>query len=356
MPVLRQFHPGDMAMSSSVVWFVPRERMLDGVGIILEQSGFFNRTRPRKKVGIKVHFGEAGNENHLRPDFIRAAAVACVNHDLQPFIVETTALYRGRRQRASEHIKLAREHGFTVDRTLAPIEILDGEYGAHFYPVTLDFAPEKRALLAGKLRFFRYLVNLAHFKGHFFVGFGGAIKSLAMGLAAKAGKLAMHSSSKPYVEEEQCLSCGTCVDYCPHEAIDFVRYVARIGRSCVGCGGCLAVCPHGAIKINWNGASESAQQEIADYCYAVLQDRVAIHFNFLLKITPNCDCYPQTEKPLMPDVGLFASFDPVACDQAALDRVGPVLKKIYPHLNLDAVLTRGVEIGLGKRNYQLVQF
>ncbi|MGQ9678119.1 MAG: DUF362 domain-containing protein [bacterium] len=343
-------------MNSSFVWFVPPERVVDGVGIILEQSGFFNRTRPHKKVALKVHFGEAGNNNHINPDFVRAAAVVSVNHDLQPVIVETTALYRGRRQRASEHIKLAHEHGFTVNRTLAPIEILDGEYGAHFYPVALEFAPEKPAYLAGRLRFFRYIVNLAHFTGHFVAGFGGAIKSLAMGLAAKAGKLAMHSSSKPRVDEDRCLSCGACVDYCPHDAIDFVHYVARIGRSCVGCGGCLAVCPHGAIKINWDGASDSVQRSIAEYCYAVLKHRAAIHFNFLLKITPNCDCYPQTEKPMMPDVGLFASFDPVACDQAALDRVGPVLKKIYPHLNPEIVLARGVEIGLGNRNYQLVQF
>ncbi|NPV14106.1 DUF362 domain-containing protein [candidate division WOR-3 bacterium] len=341
-------------MSSSVVWFVPPERVADGVGQILEQSGFFARTRPRKKVGIKTHFGENDNNNHISPELVRSAAIACINHDLQPVAVETTALYRGRRQRASEHIKLAREHGFTVERTLVPIEILDGEYGEHFYPVALDFAPQTPAYLAGRLRFIRYLVNLAHFKGHFVAGFGGAIKSIAMGLAAKAGKLAMHSSSKPYVDEEKCLSCGNCVDYCPHDAIDFVKYVARIGRSCTGCGGCLAVCPHGAIKINWDAASESVQKKLAEYCYAVLKDRVAIHFNIVLKVTPNCDCYPQTENPIMPDVGLFASFDPVACDQAAWDHTRSALKEIYPHLNPEIVLARGEEIGLGKRNYQLV--
>lgn len=341
-------------MSGSIVWFVPPERLADGISLVLETSEFFSRTRPKKKVGIKVHFGEAGNNNHLAPEFVRSAAVACVCHDLQPVIIETTALYRGRRQRASEHLKLAHEHGFTPQRTLAPIEILDGEYGEKFYTVELGSDLTPRAYLAGKLRFIRYIVNLAHFKGHFVAGFGGTIKNLAMGLAAKAGKLAMHSSSRPYVDEEKCTSCGTCVDYCPHNAINFVRYVARIGHACVGCGGCLAVCPHGAIRIAWDAASESVQRKMADYCAAVLRGRVAIHFNLLVNITPNCDCYPQTEKPVLPDLGIFASFDPVACDQAALDRTGPVLKEIHPHINPGVVLARGVEIGLGSREYRLV--
>ncbi len=354
MQILSGTHPGGVELSKATVWFVPVERLREGVSVVLEQSGFFSRTRPKKKVGIKVHFGEAGNNNHLDPNLVRAAVVSAVAHDLQPVLIETTSLYRGRRQRASEHIKLAHEHGFTLQRVLAPIEILDGEYGEKFYKVKTNSPLTPEAYLAGKLRHIRYIINLAHFKGHFVTGFGGAIKSLAMGLAAKAGKLTMHSSTHPQVDEEQCTSCGTCVDYCPHQAINFVQYVARIGRACTGCGGCIAVCPHNAIKINWDAASESVQRKIADYCQAILTGRVALHFNFLCRITPNCDCYPQTEQPLVPDIGLFASFDPVACDQAAYDRLRPVLKERYPHLNPEIVLEQGAAIGLGTRNYQIV--
>ena len=354
MPVLSNTNPGGLELSPAVVWFVPVERMRDGVSIVLEQSGFFSLTRPKKKVGIKVHFGEVGNNNYLDPEFVRAAAITAVCHDLQPVLIETTSLYRGRRQRASEHIKLAHEHGFTLQKVLAPVEILDGEYGEKFYRTNTDSPLTPKAYLAGKLRHIRYIINLAHFKGHFVTGFGGTIKSLAMGLAAKAGKLAMHSSTHPHVDEERCASCGNCVDYCPHQAISFVQYVAHIGRACTGCGGCIAVCPHSAIRVSWDAASESVQRKMADYCRAILTNRVAIHFNFLRRVTPNCDCYPQTEQPLIPDIGLFASFDPVACDQAAYDRVRPVLKELYPHLDPEIVLEQGAAIGLGTRQYQLI--
>ncbi len=355
MPFLSHQNQRGVELSKPVVWFVPGERVQDGVGLVLKHSGFFQLVKPRKRVGIKVHFGEAGNNNHLDPEIVRRVVLATSYYNLQPVLIETTSLYRGRRQKASEHIKLAREHGFGVKQVLAPIEILDGEFGEKFYAVRLEKGLVAQAYLAAGLRYYRYLINLAHFKGHFVVGYGGVLKSLAMGLAAKAGKLAMHSSSKPFVDEGKCTSCGTCVDYCPQDAISFVQYVAKIGRSCTGCGGCVAVCPSGAIKLDWNEASDSVQQKMADYCRAILADRLAIHFNFALKITPNCDCYPQTEQPVVPDIGVFASFDPVACDQAVLDRVQDDLKRVYPHINPEVLLARAEAIGLGSRDYQLVK-
>uniref|UniRef100_A0A7C3IUH3 DUF362 domain-containing protein n=1 Tax=candidate division WOR-3 bacterium TaxID=2052148 RepID=A0A7C3IUH3_UNCW3 len=354
MPFLRLQNQWCVAMSRARVWFLPKERVLDGLGVVLKNSGFFEMVKPRKRVGIKVHFGEAGNTNHIDPEYVRRVVITTTYFNLQPALIETTSLYRGRRQRASEHIKVAHEHGFVPERVLAPVEILDGEYGEKFYAVPVPNGRVAEAYLASGLRYYRYLINLAHFKGHFVVGYGGTLKNLAMGLAAKAGKLAMHSSSKPYVDKNKCVSCGTCVDYCPHDAIGFVEYVAKIGRSCTGCGGCVAVCPSGAIKLNWDEASESVQEKMADYCQAILAGRVAIHFNFVLKVTPNCDCYPQTEEPVIPDVGVFASLDPVACDQAALDRVGVEIRRLYPHLNYQVLLERAVELGLGKREYELV--
>jgi uncharacterized Fe-S center protein len=194
---------------------------------------------------------------------------------------------------------------------------------------------------------------MAHFKGHFVTGFGGVFKNMAMGLAAKAGKLEMHSGSKPFVDPEKCVSCGACVDYCPNDAINFVQYVAKIGRSCTGCGGCLPVCREGAIRINWDAASETIQRKMVEYCRAVLRGREAIHFNFCLHITANCDCYPQTENPIMEDIGAFGSLDPVACEQAAWDQTEAALKDLYPHLKPDLILEVAQERGLGSRSYKL---
>ncbi len=342
-------------MNKPEVFFFPPERSREGIHQALEASGFFRLVKGGRKAAIKVHFGEAGNSNHIDPLLVREAAIALSHHNLQPVVVETTALYRGRRQNAKTHLELAREHGFTVERILAPLEILDGERGEAFYTVPLDSSIVPQAKLGRKLRQYRYLLNLAHFKGHFVTGFGGALKNLAMGLAAKAGKLEMHSSSHPYVNPEKCISCGQCVEYCPHDAISYVGYVAKIGRNCTGCGGCLAVCPQGAIQVNWNAASEMVQLKMAEYCRAVLQNRQAFHFNFCLRITPNCDCNNKTEQPLMPDVGVFASLDPVACEQAAYDRIGPRLRELYPRVNPEILLEACAHNGTGVREYRLVE-
>ncbi len=344
-----------MSGDKPVVYFVPADRSRAAVGQILETSGFLAGLKPKKKIGLKVHFGEAGNDNHLDPQFVRAAAVAVSYYNLQPVIIETTALYRGQRQNARDHIKLAKQHGFGMENTLAPIEILDGQHGEKFYDVPLDSTLVPKAKLAQGLRRFRYIINMAHFKGHFVAGFGGVIKNLAMGLAAKAGKLRMHSNSKPFVDPEKCVSCGECVAYCPHDAINFVQYVAKIGRSCAGCGGCLSVCPQGAIRVRWDIASETLQLKMAEYCRAVLLGREVFNLNFALRVTPNCDCYPQTEKPFVEDIGVFASADPVACEQAAYDHIKPKLKKLYPHLDPEILLRAAEKINLGTRQYELVE-
>ena len=344
-----------MAVTRPTVYFVPADRARAAVGQILEASGFLRTLKSKKRVGLKVHFGEAGNDNHLDPEFVRAAAVAVSYYNLQPVQIETTALYRGRRQSAAEHLKVAEEHGFGMERTLAPIEILDGLNGEKSYEVPLDSTRVPVARLAGGLRHISYIINLAHFKGHFVTGFGGVIKNLSMGLAAKAGKLEMHSHSRPFVDAERCVSCGACVEYCPHDAINYFQYVARIGRSCTGCCGCLPVCRQGAIRIKWNAASGTIQHKMVEYCRAVLQGRRVFNFNFAVRITPNCDCYPQTENPFMEDVGVFGSTDLVACEQAAFDRVRSQLADLYPHLSPETLLESAVAAGIGSREYRLVE-
>jgi len=343
----------------SRVLFSPADDILGSIPRLIEASGFLDHLSYRKLLGIKLHFGEDGNRNHLKPEHVRAAVETVSRRVTECALLETCTLYRGGRATAETHIALAHKHGFTLPAVLAPVEIIDGEQGNDYYEVPINLALVKRARLGRKLRRIHFLLNLAHFKGHFVTGFGGVFKNLAMGLAAKGGKLEMHSLYKPQVDESRCTSCGACVEYCPQQAIDFVREVARIGRSCVGCGGCIMVCKQGAIGVKWNEASENVSRKVVEYAYAVLRDpsrpepRVCLNLSFAINITPNCDCVGTTEEPIMPDVGVFASFDPVACEQAAFDRVRTALKKLYPHLDPQQAIDYAEEIGLGSRQYEL---
>lgn len=321
----------------------------------MELSGFLNLLTYRRRLAIKVHFGEDGNDNFLNPKFVREAVRVLSLKGVQPTIVETATLYRGKRQEAKTHIELAHDHGFRLQDVLAPIEILDGKNGAEYYEVETGLKYVRKAKLAKGLRRYGFLLNLAHFKGHFVTGFGGVVKNLAMGLSAKGGKLEMHSSSKPFVNSEKCASCDDCIDYCPAQAISFVEYVAKIGYPCTGCAGCITVCRYGAIQIKWDSGAESVQKKMAEYALAILRERRALHFNFLINITPNCDCYPTTEKPILADIGFLASLDPIACEQASWDKTKKELKKLYSHLNPEILLEYGEKIGLGNREYKLVE-
>jgi hypothetical protein len=343
----------------SRVLFSPPTDILGSIPKLIEASGFLERLSYRKKLGIKLHFGEDGNRGYLKPAYVRAAVETVSRRVTECALLETCTLYRGGRATAETHTALAHKHGFTLQAVLAPVEIIDGAQGNDYYEVPINLVLVKRARLGRKLRRIHFLLNLAHFKGHFVTGFGGVIKNLAMGLAAKGGKLEMHSLYKPQVDEEKCTSCGACIEYCPNQAIDFIKNVARIGRSCSGCGGCIMMCKQGAIGVKWDEASDSVSRRVVEYAYAVLQDRtppgprVCLHMNFAISITPNCDCMGTNEEPIMPDVGIFASFDPVACEQAAYDRTRTPLKKLYPHLNPQQAIDYAEEIGLGTRQYEL---
>jgi len=339
----------------SSVYFVPANSINDGIGKVFQLTGFLDLLPYRRKLGVKVHFGEEGNDNFLSPKLVNEVIKTVSTRGVQPALLETTTLYRGKRAGAKSHVELAHSHGFRLNEVLAPIEIIDGKRGENYFVLEANLPLIKKFKIGRGLRKVSLLLNLAHFKGHFVTGFGGAIKNIAMGLAAKGGKLDMHSLSKPYVNADKCKSCGDCLDVCPADAISFVRYVAKIGIGCYGCASCVAACPQGAIQIKWNEASDITQRKIAEYAKVILENRKTLHFNFMLNLTPNCDCYPQTEKPFMPDIGFFTSYDPVAIEQAAYDKVKDKIKEIYPHLNPEIALEHGEKIGLGSRAYQIVE-
>jgi uncharacterized Fe-S center protein len=339
----------------SPVYFCPIQYLPEKLATLVDESGVLAPVKPGLTVGIKIHFGEEGNKNFIPPGYVKEIIKLVKKKGGKPVLVETTTLYRGRRQNAESHKQLAYEHGFSPQKVSASIRIVDGKRGGDYVEAEINMKHVKRAKIGKGISDIDVILSVAHVKGHMLTGFGGTIKNLGMGLAAKGGKLEMHSTSKPKVAAERCDGCQECVEYCPNAAITLKNEKACIDyRDCVGCAGCLAVCPKGAIRVAWADASEPVQEKLAEYCYAVLRKRKAGAINFLINITPNCDCYNVTEKPFMADVGVLASPDPVACDQAALDRIATGLAKIYPAIDSTVQLEYCERLGLGNRDYQLI--
>ncbi|MCS7258460.1 MAG: DUF362 domain-containing protein [candidate division WOR-3 bacterium] len=342
-------------MAAEVYFIAPKQISSRTLEKVFARTRFLEQFTLKDRLALKVHFGEKNNYNHLAPEYVKMIIEIIKKSQLKVSVVETSSLYRGARQNRTAHLKLAIEHGFSEEYLNAPIEILDGERGEEYFEVPTPFTSVKKAKLARGLQNFSGIVNLAHFKGHFVVGFGGALKNIAMGLAAKGGKLEMHSETKLSIKEVKCQKCKKCLEVCPAQAILITETSSLITNKCVGCACCVEVCPIGAIKINWDSASETTQVRMAEYVWAILQNRRAIHFNFAIKITPNCDCMDFTEDPMMPDIGLFASLDPVACDNAVWEQVHIAIRNLYPQLNPEIILEYSEKIGLGTRKYKLIE-
>lgn len=338
-----------------LVYYSPVANLPTALPRLLELTSPWLGSIRGSRVGIKLHFGEEGNRSYIEPGWVRAIAKRVELARGLPVLIETSSLYRGRRQGARTHIELAYEHGFSYEAVGAPIQILDGDQGEAYEEVELNLPRVRWAKLARGLFEFKSLISLAHFKGHMITGFGGTLKNLGMGLAAKGGKLDQHSSSKPKIEREQCTRCGECLDRCPYGAIR-VSDQARIDEEqCTGCAGCIAICHEGAIRVEWEDVAEVVSEKLVEYAFGAVQSQVGSYLNFLVKVTPNCDCHPTVEPPICPDFGVFASQDPVACDQACLDRVREPLRKIYPDIDFECQLAHAESIGLGRRDYQMVE-
>lgn len=335
-----------------IVYFAKTDVLPDIIRPLLEKIGFMDEIEKGESVGIKTHFGEEGNRNYLSPKYIKEAIRVIKDRGGIPLLLETTTLYRGERQDAPSHIRLAKRHGF--GDLGAEIVILNGERGEDYREAEVNLPITKKAKIAKGIDDFNLLLCLSHFKGHMLTGFGGAIKNLSMGLSAKGGKLYMHSTSKPKVIKSECTGCDECLNYCPYDAVKMNNGVAEITENCTGCCGCLSVCEPHAIRIEWEDESEPVSRKMAEYAYAVSKNRKIFYINFLINITPNCDCYPATEKPFLPDIGLFAANDPVACDTASLLKIEDRLKKTYPEIDPWVQILYSEKIGLGKKPASII--
>ncbi|MBU2498350.1 MAG: DUF362 domain-containing protein [Proteobacteria bacterium] len=367
-------------MSKSIVYFSdlrasPKETLLEKLLRLMDSVGLKQIVPDRGLVAVKLHFGEKGNTAFIRPPFVRQIVARIRSYGGFPFLTDSNTLYVGARSESVSHIQTAIENGFAYAVVNAPIIIADGMRGASSTPVRIDQKIFRTAYIGKEIVESDALISLAHFTGHELSGFAGTIKNLAMGCASRQGKMAQHADLSPKVKRKKCVGCGDCVEHCAQSAIHLKEDKAIIdAEKCVGCGKCILICPDEAIQIRWNADIPLFQKKMAEYALAVVigkRERVAF-FNFLTHVSPSCDCHAHNDAPIVQDLGIMASTDPVAVDQASVDMVNgqkaldtsclsgdteagrDKFRALYPEVDWTIQLDYAQEIGLGRRRYDLV--
>jgi len=310
-------------------------------------SDFFST---EDKLAIKLHFGERGNKNHVSPIFVKEIYNNLKEKVKDICLTDCNVLYKGERTLASSHIRLAKEHGFDF----AEIVIADGEKGDKETKIEINQKHFSSIKIGEKLKDYNALLTITHVTGHGGAAYGGALKNIGMGLGSRSGKLEMHQAFKLQVSPERCKSCGLCAAECPADAIRMGK-IAQINQDkCIGCAKCISVCPNDSILIPWGElASENLQERIVEYCSGILKDRKAYFINVLLNVTKNCDCIGATKSPMVEDIGILASDDLVAIEQASIDLVG---RKYFEKKGTNSLvqINYAQELGLGKKDYRLM--
>lgn len=330
---------------------------------LLDESKLLDFIQKDDKVAIKMHFGEEGNTGFVKPEYVRMICDNVIKKQAVPFLADTNTLYRGMRTSSQDHLLLANKHGFAQDIVGAKVLIPDDSKKENMAEVRIDQSFIKIAKITSVFLEAQAIIGVAHFKGHIMTGFGGALKNLGMGCATREGKLAQHSDISPFVISKKCEGCQSCVKVCPAEAISIRNKKSRIDSSrCIGCASCIAICPYSAIDVNWEAGGSKIQEKMVEYTKAVLkgrEDRVAF-INFAIKITKECDCLAKDDPRIAPDIGIFASIDPVSIDKACLDLVNrtcgrDIFKEMHPNRDGLKQLLYAFKLGLGNLDYELIE-
>ena len=359
----------------------PGVSLLNKLEKLMRTAGIGEINFERKLVAIKMHFGEPGNLAFLRPNYAKVVADVVKSLGGVPFLTDCNTLYPGRRKNALEHLDAAYENGFSPLSTGCQVIIGDGLRGNDDVEVPVEGAEYIQTAKLGKaIMEADVIISLSHFKGHEQTGFGGAIKNLGMGCGSRRGKMEQHAQGKPMVAPRRCVGCRRCAPQCAHGAITFGedRKASIDWDKCVGCGRCIAVCNTDAIRPGNDAAMEELGCRMAEYAKAVVDGRPQFHISLVIDVSPYCDCHGENDLPIVPDVGMFASFDPVALDQACSDACGK--QSPFPGSHLDEQMHREgfcdkhdhfinsmpdtdwrvcldhcEKIGIGTRSYELVE-
>jgi len=328
-------------------------------------------------VAIKLHFGEPGNHAFLRPIFVRQVVEAVKELGGKPFLTDANTLYKGGRANAVDHLESAIYNGFGYSSVGAPIIIADGIYGDYYKEVEVNLKHFKKIRVAGAIHDADFLLVLTHVKGHMSAGVGGAIKNVGMGGAPRSGKQMQHAQFKPDPNPKLCIGCKRCVNHCPTGALELVDKKSKLTRPdlCIGCGECAVVCPTSAIKILWNESAIGLQEKMAEFTYGMLKQKEPKYafINFVMDVSPDCDCASWHDANIVPDVGILGGWDIVAIDQASCDLINAQIglkdtaltnnfdpgedkiKAIHPNIDWSLQIKYAEEIGLGSRDYELIK-
>lgn len=361
-----------------------KKTLFDKLDTLLDRTDLKGKIKEKDLVAIKLHFGEKGNTAYVRPIFLRKVVDRVKEYKGKPFLTDTNTLYIGTRSEAVSHLTTAYQHGFTESAVNAPVLIADGLRGNSAVKVKIDKPIFKTVSIAHAIHMADVLIAVTHFKGHELSGFGGVLKNLGMGCASREGKLSQHSNISPKVKAKACKGCETCLPWCPSEAISMIspevegkgkHPVAFIdSKKCIGCGECILTCPAGATQIQWNKSIPLFQKKMVECAYGAVHKKKgkALYLSFLTQISPACDCYGFSDTPIVNDIGMLASEDPVAIDQASVDLVNQEegnrssklprnwgqgedkFRAIYPEVDWSIQLSYAEEIGLGTREYELI--
>jgi len=354
-----------------------KENLLEKLSRLVKTAGIETVLAENDLAAVKIHFGEQGNTAYIRPVFIRKIIQTIKEYKANPFLTDANTLYVGTRSNSVAHIHTAIENGFSyssMDST--PILIADGLMGKSETKVSVDQKNCTHVYIGSEVVNANAIVSVAHFKGHELSGFGGTLKNLGMGCASRRGKLDMHSNVSPKIKRKTCIGCAECEKHCPACAICLKEKKAYIDTDkCVGCGECIVRCPTASVNINWNQTIPVFLEKMMEYTLGVLKnkEKKAFFINFITDISPKCDCLSYSESPIVGNVGILASMDPVAIDQASADLVnqqtalpGTVLQTnlaagedkfqgLYPSVDWAYQLDYAQKIGIGTREYTLIK-
>ncbi|HOV28596.1 MAG TPA: DUF362 domain-containing protein [Synergistales bacterium] len=350
-----------------------RRNLLDRLEELVLAAGLDDLPLKGRMTAVKIHFGEPGNLATIRPNYVARLVRMIRERGGKTFLTDANTLYKGQRANAVDHLQAAMENGYNPLSAGCPVVIADGLWGFDYREIEVNLKHFARAKIASAIAEADVLISMNHFKGHEQAGFGGALKNLGMGSGSREGKMAMHCDSPPRIQSARCVGCGECVRNCAHGAVRLTpERKALIDQTlCVGCGQCVVVCPAGAAQISW-GSAKTLGERIAEYAFAALKGKPAFHVNFLMDVSPNCDCWNHNDTPIVPDIGIAASKDPVALDQASVDLVnqapvlpGSALQKtgehledkfqaLHPDADWERCLVHAEAIGLGTRSYRRV--
>lgn len=367
-------------MMKSPVYFIDfratyKENFIAKLGRLLDRVGLNQRIKKRELTAIKLHFGELGNTAFIRPVYIRQIVSAVKSTGAYPFLTDANTLYAGTRGNAQNHLTTAIQNGFAYAVVEAPLVIADGLRGKSETAITINGKHSKEVYIASEIANADAYISVAHFKGHELAGYGGAIKNTGMGCASRRGKMEQHSNVAPKVTQKKCIGCGECVKHCAQHAISMSNKKAVIHpEKCIGCGECIIVCEQGAVQIQWNQSVPVFLEKMVEYAGGVLQGKAEKSFfiNFINNVSPGCDCLPYNDAPIVRDIGVVASSDPVAIDQASVDLVNQEsanphsclttnlksgedkFRGVYPNIEWEHQLEYAEQMGLGTRQYELI--